>query len=243
MGGPHTQTSAPSFVSSSTFERSTRLCSRSPTIATFSPAMPALVLADREGVEQRLRRVLVHAVAGVDDARAADARSRWQAPDEAWRITIMSGDIASRLSAVSTSVSPLTTLDVATAMFSVSALSRFSAISNEVRVRVLGSKNRLTTVLPRSVGTFLIGRGADLLHRLGGVEDEHDLLGRQVGDAEQVLLPQRVPAGVRRRGSSARASGLFAVDDDFVVAVDLLEPHLHALARARSAGSCRRSRP
>ena len=44
------------------------------------------------------------------------------------------------------------------ATLSVSALSRFSAISNDVRVRVLGSKNRLTTVLPRSAGTFLIGR-------------------------------------------------------------------------------------
>ena len=44
------------------------------------------------------------------------------------------------------------------ATFSVSALSRFSAISNDVRVRVLGSKNRLTTVRPRSVGTFLIAR-------------------------------------------------------------------------------------
>ena len=51
----------------------------------------------------------------------------------------MSGCIASMFSAVSTSVSPFSTLDEATAMFSVSALSRFSAISNEVRVRVLGS--------------------------------------------------------------------------------------------------------
>ena len=64
---------------------------------------------------------------------------RWQAPDEACRITIMSGDIASMFIAVSASVSPFCTLDADTAMFSVSALSRFSAISNEVRVRVLGS--------------------------------------------------------------------------------------------------------
>ena len=152
---------------------------------------PALVLADGEGVEQRLRRVLVHAVAGVDDrATGRSARAGAHAPDEAWRMTIMSGDIASRLSAVSTSVSPLTTLEVAMAMLSVSALRRFSAISNDVRVRVLGSKNRFTTVRPRSVGTFLIGRRADFLHRLGGVEDERDLLGRQVGDAEQVLVAQ-----------------------------------------------------
>ena len=43
-------------------------------------------------------------------------------------------------------------------MFSVSALRRFSAISNDVRVRVLASKNRFTTVFPRSAGTFLMGR-------------------------------------------------------------------------------------
>ena len=70
----------------------------------------------------------------------------------------MLGAIASILSAVSTSVSPLTTLEVPMATFNVSALSRFSAISNDVRVRVLGSKNRLTTVRPRSVGTFLMAR-------------------------------------------------------------------------------------
>ncbi len=70
----------------------------------------------------------------------------------------MLGAIASRFIAVSTSVSPLTTLEVLIATFSVSALRRFSAISNEVRVRVLGSKNRLTTVRPRSVGTFLMAR-------------------------------------------------------------------------------------
>ena len=44
------------------------------------------------------------------------------------------------------------------ATFTVSADSRFSANSNEMRVRVEASKKRLTIVLPRSVGTFLIGR-------------------------------------------------------------------------------------
>ena len=124
----------------------------------LQPGEPALVLADGEGVEQRLGRVLVHAVAGVDDRGAAVRASRCGAPDEAWRMTIMSGDIASRLRTVSRRLSPLVTLEVAVAMLSVSALSRFSAISNDVRVRVLGSKNRFTTVRPRSVGTFLIAR-------------------------------------------------------------------------------------
>ena len=70
----------------------------------------------------------------------------------------MSIRIASRLRAVSTSVSPLDTLEPAAATFTVSAASRFSANSNEMRVRVDASKNRLTIVLPRSAGTFLIGR-------------------------------------------------------------------------------------
>ncbi len=54
-------------------------------------------------------------------------------------MTMMSGFIASRFSAVSMSVSPFTTLEVAMAMLSVSALRRFSATSNDVRVRVDGS--------------------------------------------------------------------------------------------------------
>ena len=85
-------------------------------------------------------------------------------------------------------------------MLSVSALSRFSAISNDVRVRVLGSKNRLTTVRPRSVGTFLIARRADLLHRFSGVEDQRDFVGLEPGDSEQVarLQARRLPAVLQR---------------------------------------------
>ena len=70
----------------------------------------------------------------------------------------MSIRIASRLRAVSTSVSPFVTLDPDAATFTVSAERRFSANSNEMRVRVDASKNRLTIVAPRSVGTFLIAR-------------------------------------------------------------------------------------
>ena len=42
----------------------------------FERVEALLVLANGEGVEQRLSRVLVHAVAGVDDARFADARQQ-----------------------------------------------------------------------------------------------------------------------------------------------------------------------
>ena len=53
---------------SSAFERATRECRMSPQMATIRPSMLPLVAADGERVEQRLRRVLVRAVAGVDDA-------------------------------------------------------------------------------------------------------------------------------------------------------------------------------
>ena len=62
--------------------------------------------------------------------------------------------------AVSTSVSPLTTLEDDPETLMTSAESHLPAISNEVRVRVEGSRNRLTTVFPRSAGTFLISREA-----------------------------------------------------------------------------------
>jgi hypothetical protein len=73
-----------------------------------------------------------------DSMRSARKRA---APEAGWRMTTMSICIASRLRAVSTSVSPLDTLDPATATLTVSALRRFSANSNEMRVRVDASKN------------------------------------------------------------------------------------------------------
>src|SRR5262245_45681458 len=70
----------------------------------------------------------------------------------------MSACIASILRAVSSKVSPLTTLLDDGEKLMTSALSRFAANSNDVRVLVLGSKNRFTTVRPRSAGTFLMSR-------------------------------------------------------------------------------------
>ncbi len=69
-----------------------------------------------------------------------------------------SGPIASRLRAVSSSVSPFVTEDVEELMLMTSAERRLPAISKEVRVRVEASKKRLMTVRPRRVGTFLISR-------------------------------------------------------------------------------------
>ena len=68
-----------------------------------------------------------------------DARNR-AAPGDQCRITTMSIRIASRLRAVSTSVSPFETDEPTAPMFTVSADSLFSANSKEMRVRVEGSK-------------------------------------------------------------------------------------------------------
>src|SRR5438874_6704053 len=84
--------------------------------------------------------------------------SVWGAPEAKCRMTTQSAAIASSVFAVSISVSPLETLLVDEEMFTTSADKRFPAISNEVRVRVEASKKRLIRVLPRNVGTFLIGR-------------------------------------------------------------------------------------
>ena len=66
--------------------------------------------------------------------------------------------MASRVSAVSIRFSPLTVLLEDPEILITSALNLLPAISNEVRVLVLGSKNKLMMVFPRNVGTFLIGR-------------------------------------------------------------------------------------
>ena len=126
---------------------------------------PAEAVAQGEDVEQALGRVLVLAVARVDDVATGSAGpGTAPRPDAPWRMTTMSIRIASRFRAVSTSVSPLETEEPAVATLTVSALSRFSANSKEIRVRVEASKNRLTIVLPRSAGTFLIGRSLTSLN-------------------------------------------------------------------------------
>ena len=62
--------------------------------------------------------------------------------------------MASMLRAVSISVSPLLTLDPFSEKSIRSADKRWAASEKLMRVRVLSSKNALTTTLPRSAGTF-----------------------------------------------------------------------------------------
>ncbi len=73
-------------------------------------------------------------------------------------MTKASTPIAAIVSIVSRRLSPLFTLDCATANVIVSADRRLAAVSKLSRVRVESSKNTLHTVLPRSAGTFGFGR-------------------------------------------------------------------------------------
>ena len=96
--------------------------------------------------------------------------------EDAWRSTIMSGDIASRLSAVSASVSPLTTLEVPIAMLSVSALRLLGDLERRPRPRA-GLIEQVDDRLASQRRHLLDRPGADFLHRLGSIQDELDLLG------------------------------------------------------------------
>src|SRR5438477_3583052 len=140
------------------FERTTREWAMSPMIETFTPCRRPR----RSRIVKASRRACVGCSCAPSPALmiAAGKRSAsiFGAPAYLWRITIMSGRIAIKFSAVSMSVSPFSTADPDAVKFNVSAERRFSAISNETRVRVDGSMKRLMTSCPRSAGTFFTGR-------------------------------------------------------------------------------------
>ena len=68
-----------------------------------------------------------------------------------------SAPIACSVWAVSFNDSPLLTLDPLALKLITSADKRLAAASNEIRVRVESSANKLTIVLPRRVGNFFMG--------------------------------------------------------------------------------------
>src|ERR1041384_2800533 len=76
---------------------------------------------------------------------------------------MMSAFRASRLRAVSLSVSPFLSDDASVLKLITSAVSRWAASSKLMRERVDGSTKRLTRVLPRKRGTFLIARSPTAL--------------------------------------------------------------------------------
>src|SRR6202789_2391658 len=79
-------------------------------------------------------------------------------PELLWRTMTASTPMASMVSTVSRSDSPLLTDDEDTEKLMTSADSRRAAVSKLSRVRVESSKNNDTTVLPRSAATLGMDR-------------------------------------------------------------------------------------
>src|SRR5438132_6869869 len=147
--GPPTRTCAPSLLKQWMLDRATRLCAMSPTMATVLPS----------SVPQRSRRLSASSrpcvgcswapsPALITLARTARATSLG-APAAGWRTTSASAPMASRLRTVSSSDSPLATLEASFWKARTSAPRAFAATSKELRVRVLVSKKRVITFLPR----------------------------------------------------------------------------------------------
>src|SRR5437764_6681239 len=116
-------------------------------------------------------------------------------------MTMRSGAMAWRFKAVSTRLSPFESEEPEAEKLRLSADRRFSAISKLDRVRVEDSKKRLTTVLPRRVGTFLIGRSPTSANDLAVVRM------RSISPGDRSEMPKR-SFFVQRGGAGAAAGGI-----------------------------------
>ena len=179
------------------FERATRECRMSPTIVTVSPSMRPFSSRTVKQVEQRLRRVLVRAVAGVDDGRVEHVGDALRhARDLVAHDDRVGVHRVERLARCRGCSRAFVMLEFDGEKFTTSAESRLPAISKLVRVRVDDSKNRLMIVRPRSVGTFLTSRSPTSCMCFGGLEDALDLAALEVLDPEQVAPHHRsLPLG------------------------------------------------
>src|SRR5213592_3631366 len=138
----------------------------SPRMVTFSPAIRPLL--------SRMVNVSSRACVGCSCAPSPalitlafrKRERKCGAPVALWRMMIISALSASRLRAVSLSVSPFLSEDASAVKLMTSAVNRNAASSKLMRVRVEGSMKRLTTVLPRKAGTFLIARSPTALNAL-----------------------------------------------------------------------------
>jgi hypothetical protein len=158
VAGPVTRTREPNRRSRWALERATRLWAMSPQMATsrFS----------RRPLARRMVSASSSACVGCSWLPSPalitlEERCRARkcgAPEHQWRMTTMSGFIASMFCSVSSSVSPLDMAEPLTWMLTESEERRFSAISKLRRVRVEFSKKALTIIRPRRVWTFLIRR-------------------------------------------------------------------------------------
>src|SRR5574338_58890 len=165
--GPMTRTSGtPRVVRAAIWERATRECCTSPTMATDrcsnAPLWWRMVYMSRRpwvGWAWRPSPAFTTWMWSRPVAWRCWAM-RKGAPLASWRTTNMSACMAQRLSTVSSRVSPFLVDEVDTLRLITSADRRLAAISKVVRVRVEFSKNRLKTLFPRSRGSFFTSLSA-----------------------------------------------------------------------------------
>ena len=133
--------------------------------AAVALVVPAAAVMWMVGTAYCARAVLAHGgaagAAGVGSSSKGVIRasklSASKAPEAAWRMTMASGRMAPRVLSVSTSDSPLETLEPELVMDKTSAPMRRAAISKLVRVRVDASKKRLTMERPCRIVVRLNG--------------------------------------------------------------------------------------
>ena len=141
----------PSRVSSRMFERATRECSDVAADRHDEALEPPLVAADGQRVEQRLGRMLMRAVAGIDHGAVDLLREEATAPAAWWRTTRRSGCMAFSVIAVSISVSPFFTDEARDRHVHHVGAEPLAGELEGGWVRVEASKKRLICVRPRSV--------------------------------------------------------------------------------------------
>ncbi len=164
---------------------------------------PALVRANRERVEQRLRRVLVHAVAGVDDRRAADAREQVR---RARRGVPHHDHVGRHRLEVAHGVDERLALGHARGRGRDAERVGAQALLRDLerRARARARLEEEVHDRPAAQGRHLLdGAAANLLHRLGGVEDERDL----VGARGRRCRAGAATSAARRRVPACRAAG------------------------------------
>ncbi len=211
--------------------------------ADGQPLDSSLGAADRHQVEQPLGRVLVGAVAGIDDRALDDAAPAGGAcPGVGWRTTTTSAPIASMFLAVSMNDSPFERLEpLGGEVLGVGRqpLGR-QAEAGPRPGRVFEEEVEDDPALQR--GNLLAAARRDLGERLGGIQDRQDLLARQVFQTQQMLAAPGSRA-VRRRGWETmrwsrlraplerdRAAAAAAILHDLLDRIDRMQPHPNVIA-------------
>ena len=227
VGGPTSVVRAPTSASASISERATRECRTSPTIATCRPVEPAERLAHRVEVEQRLGRVLVLAVAGVDDVRARRLgdelrRADVRVPDHD-HVRVVLGERQRRV------LQRLALVDGRAGRAHGHRVGR-EPLGGEVEARERARRGFVEEVDDepaaerRQLLDFAVERARD---GGGGAEQPLDVVAVEVGDAEQVAprrrrwrLARQLRCGAEMDGLSHRSS---SEQHDAVAVVRLVE--------------------